>query len=493
MASYQPVMGDFNQDGSLNKLWGPNGAVAFDTSNVAITGGSIGGRPVADVAASARPSIVDYGPSNPLYVAHRGSAALYPEESSVAYARSVADRAAALETDVQTLSDGSLGLMHDSTVDRTTTGTGNVNSFNSTTFQALTMDPSVWQGSNYGDTLNPQMFQAYIDAYKGKSILMPEDKDLLSMTALVRALVNSGVAFDQALVQSFGTTGLGTAVAAGYPAIGLTAAGSPTPSAIAATGAQWAAVANGESLAPYIAAGLKTMVYTVSRRQIRDTLLAQGAAGIFSDDPVYISGNTALSTTDLFARQTWVPGMLGNGDNQGLVLPNRGLFTAPNWWGYTSLSTGYFESLMGYLCPLANPTNFSITYNVSFDSANAGDTTRWASVFISTDDRLYDNTAGTTATGYLLMMRKNGTLSIFRQDSGQAGVSIGSVTGSTIADGTELTFKITRSGSSLTIALMSGTTVLNSVTATDSAYPSTPYIHLGRNGLACKFRNVTVA
>lgn len=503
--AYDNVFGPFTAAGSI-KLTSVQGTVFYEIgsaasvatsyvpSAVAITGGTIGGRSVSDVASAARLSLSNYGASNPLYIAHRGSDALYPEETAVAYSRAIADGEVCLEGDVQTLSDGALCMLHDATVDRTTTGTGNVNTFTSSTFKALTMDSSVWLGSNYGDTLNPMLFQEYLDAYKGKALLCPEDKDTISMTALVRALINSGVAFDQALVQCFTAANLATAVNAGYQAIGLAGSNAPTPSAIAATGAKWAGVDSLSTVSSYIAAGLKTLIYTINRRYLRDQYLAQGASGFFSDDPSYLRGTAATATTDMFARQTWVPGMLGSNADDGQSLPYRGSFTAPNWWGYssaTSPTAAYAGCLQGYLCPVANPQSFTFTFNAIYDAANAGDTTRWFSVFLGTTDKFYDD-SNPAGPGMHLLFRLNGSLEIYRKDAGSPSSLLGSSSPGALATATEYTFRVVVTPTSITIGRMSGGVFVSSVTVNDTSYRGA-YIQLGRNGLACRFRTLSIS
>ncbi|MEL6442943.1 MAG: glycerophosphodiester phosphodiesterase family protein [Bacteroidota bacterium] len=61
----------------------------------------------------------------PLVSAHRGSPAPgYPENSLATFDRALAYAPALLETDVRMTADGVLVLLHDETLDRTTTGTG---------------------------------------------------------------------------------------------------------------------------------------------------------------------------------------------------------------------------------------------------------------------------------------------------------------------------------------------------------------------------------
>lgn len=62
----------------------------------------------------------------PLVFAHRGGAALAPENTLVAFAQGLALGADGLELDVHLSRDGVPVVIHDATVDRTTSGTGSV-------------------------------------------------------------------------------------------------------------------------------------------------------------------------------------------------------------------------------------------------------------------------------------------------------------------------------------------------------------------------------
>ncbi len=59
-------------------------------------------------------------------VAHRGASAVAPENTMSAFLRAIEAGADAIEFDVQASSDGQLVVIHDSTIDRTTDGTGAV-------------------------------------------------------------------------------------------------------------------------------------------------------------------------------------------------------------------------------------------------------------------------------------------------------------------------------------------------------------------------------
>ena len=62
----------------------------------------------------------------PLYAAHRGGALLWPENSMLAFRSALAMGADFLELDVHLSRDGEVVVIHDPTLDRTTTGTGPV-------------------------------------------------------------------------------------------------------------------------------------------------------------------------------------------------------------------------------------------------------------------------------------------------------------------------------------------------------------------------------
>ena len=62
----------------------------------------------------------------PLSVAHRGHSISYPENTLEAYRKAIELGVEMIECDVNITSDGRLVMMHDPTLDRTTTGSGNV-------------------------------------------------------------------------------------------------------------------------------------------------------------------------------------------------------------------------------------------------------------------------------------------------------------------------------------------------------------------------------
>lgn len=433
---------------------------------------------------------------NILYIAHRGTAVLYPEETYVAYDNSLRDNNVLLECDVQTLADGTLGLMHDMTVDRTTTSTGRVSQFSQVDWKELKVDANTWHGSNFGNEISVPFFSDWVARYKDKGILVPEDKDLRSMASMLAIVKSQRVHNDQVLFQCFTIDPLKQAVAAGYPACFLND-GLASPAAAVSAGIRWAGIALSapdDQMRKWVASGINVLVWTVNRRADCHAKLALGVKGFFSNDPTYLAANAPLFATDRFELQTWLPGMLSN-TAEDTNLPGRGRFMGGGYWGYDVLNIGYLGCLQGYLCPLtgeANPARYNVRLNITFDAANNNDQGRWASVFLGTDDMPFlDKTEN--SSGHHLVFRKNGVIEIYKKMSGSQATLLAGIAGTSIANGEEVTFSIEVNEAAITVTRLraDGSVMYSAVSSDKSARGA--YLHLGRNGLACKFSRLSVA
>ncbi|KGQ20267.1 Glycerophosphoryl diester phosphodiesterase [Lysobacter dokdonensis DS-58] len=230
------------------------------------------------------PSLETATPETPLWIAHRGAASLAPENTLEAYRAAWASGLRVLEQDVRVLADGTLVVMHDASVERTTTGSGPVGAMDLAMFRALRARP--FRG--FPSTVAPPVFADVLDEFKGRAVFVPEAKAPGSGAALVDALNAADIPVTQALVQAFALDDLFAAVAAGYPAMFLTRTGDGIDAARAA-GVQWAGVDRRAPPAVFAAwreAGFRVVAYTVNDRAERDRLLALGVCGFFSDDPV---------------------------------------------------------------------------------------------------------------------------------------------------------------------------------------------------------------
>ncbi|TYD00672.1 glycerophosphodiester phosphodiesterase [Arthrobacter echini] len=90
----------------------------------------------------------------PVILAHRGSSGLFAEHTRAAYLQALADGADGVECDVHLTRDGHLVCIHDTTLDRTTDGTGDV--ADHTLAELRELDVSSWKGVSIPPTYGGQ-------------------------------------------------------------------------------------------------------------------------------------------------------------------------------------------------------------------------------------------------------------------------------------------------------------------------------------------------
>ena len=141
-------------------------------------------------------------PVRPLAIAHRGDSAHAPENTLAAFRSAIAAGADKLEMDVQMSDDGRLVVIHDTTVDRTTNGSGRVADLTLAQLQAL----------DAGNGEQIPTFEAVLDLARAADIdVMPEAKSPQLYPGLEMKMVDALSAAgytDKALVQSFDAASL---------------------------------------------------------------------------------------------------------------------------------------------------------------------------------------------------------------------------------------------------------------------------------------------
>jgi glycerophosphoryl diester phosphodiesterase len=92
----------------------------------------------------------DRGRADPLISAHRGALTLAPENTVASYEYAFAFGVPLVEVDVQQTRDGRFVALHDSTVDRTTNGTGEVSSLTYDEIRSLdAADYEPWKDTEF--------------------------------------------------------------------------------------------------------------------------------------------------------------------------------------------------------------------------------------------------------------------------------------------------------------------------------------------------------
>jgi glycerophosphoryl diester phosphodiesterase len=361
----------------------------------------------------------------PLVIAHRGGADLFPENTMAAFEGAAALGCSAIEAgDLQLTSDGCLVAMHDTTVDRTTNGCGNVSDFTAPGIRTLTVDASAWFGGHWADQPVPT-FADVLDRLGGHVVLVPESKGAgtATTTAIIDAVAARGLQ-DSVIIQSFHLTDIALVAAAGIPPLYLMGTGAQaTPADVAAAGAEFVGLnQHAPDFAAVVAAlkvaGLRVLAWTVDMQHDYDAVMAAGCDGIFTNEPLYAPRNYAYRTRTA----PWpVDGTYSHGM---LVYPGVGPFLAdpaltggrgpligaPGAWRWALEET---PCLAGPVCPV-DDAEYTVGLDLVYDVPPASDRTGWAGIYLGvTSDDCPDDTD--PATGYLVALRWDGALEVFAQ------------------------------------------------------------------------------
>lgn len=125
-----------------------------------------------------------------IVAAHRGGPAPgYAENALATMAHTLAQAPVAMEIDVRRARDGALVLMHDETVDRTTTGSGRVDALTGAQIAALTLED---EGGAALAGQHPPTLRAALDWAAGRTILELDVKRGVAIDEVVRAVQAAG-------------------------------------------------------------------------------------------------------------------------------------------------------------------------------------------------------------------------------------------------------------------------------------------------------------
>lgn len=139
----------------------------------------------------------------PELIAHRGFGNLFPENTMIAFRSALKAGADSLETDISVTSDGVRVLMHDTTVDRTSNGTGTITSLTSSYVRGLDF------GSKFSPVYAGERIPLFIDLLnfcKTKGVkVYPEIKNIRTIddVDLIVADVVAAQMEDRTVLQGF--------------------------------------------------------------------------------------------------------------------------------------------------------------------------------------------------------------------------------------------------------------------------------------------------
>ncbi|SDI40541.1 glycerophosphoryl diester phosphodiesterase [Alteribacillus persepolensis] len=237
-----------------------------------------------------------------LNIAHRGASGHAPENTMAAFEKSVDMKADMFELDVQMSKDGELVVIHDTTVDRTTNGTGAVKDLTYEEIRELDA------GSHFSDEFTGEKIPTLgevLDEYRGKSGILIEVKspslypgiaekvaDELTSRNMDKPNNNKIIvqSFDHDFVQTFHSLlpSVPVGVLISYNPFGIS-------DSLLSEFTEYADYVNPNkdmmdaSLLERIHSfGMETHPWTVRSQEAADSLLQLGVDGIITDYPDYV-------------------------------------------------------------------------------------------------------------------------------------------------------------------------------------------------------------
>jgi len=440
-------------------------------------------------------------------IGHRlGGADQYPENSEIG-SQSALESQAAVEMSAQITVDGHVIVMHDTTVDRTTSASGNVADFSlgQISGSAIIDIGATALGPGWAASQRVPMVGNELRRWENHGVVFLEPK--ADATRTLRA-VTGFQSPGNWVVWKFSRNANGSlpshavnARAAGLPlwvymtsgdshslidtvlatltgpndAIGVDVA--DTDANIAYTCTQAAAL------------GVTVIGFVVRLRSERDRLKALGVNAFMGTAPLFLGDDLAQFTVDGFSG-----GVRRAGEYEGA---SNKLVTIDAANGVVTLAQGTTATLsMASMCPVPDPGASANGYRISFGM-------RWNTLPISTEhsdvyfghtsDEPYAHQATTNKNGYHFVFRGSGSLELFTHTAGvSTGTSLGSASTSAPASGAWMIFQIDVTPTQVIVRRtdVGPTAVTANNTANRGGYFG---LASGSSSTVAQFRDITVA
>ena len=440
-------------------------------------------------------------------IGHRlGGADQYPENSEIG-SQSALESQAAVEMSAQWTVDGHGVVMHDSTLDRTTSASGNLSDYSlaQLTSTALVDIGASALGPGWSASQRVPLVGNELRRWENRGVMFLEPK--ADATRTLRAATGFQSPGNW-VVWKFNRGASGAlpshavnARAAGLPLwVYMTSGDSHSliDTVLATlTGPNDAIgvdVADSDSNIAYTctqaaALGVTVIGFVVRLRSERDRLKALGVNAFMGTAPLYLVDDLAQFTVDGFSGAVRRAGEYEGASNK--------LVTIDGANGVVALSQGTTATLsMGSMCPVPDPGASANGYRISFGM-------RWNTLPASTEhsdvyfghtsDEPYAHQATTNKNGYHFVFRGSGSLELFTHTAGvSSGTSLGSAATTAPASGAWMTFQIDVTPTQVIVRRTDvGPT---SVTANDTSRRGGYFgLASGSSSQAPQFRDITVA
>jgi glycerophosphoryl diester phosphodiesterase len=418
----------------------------------------------------------------PWIIAHRGGWNVAPEHTLEAYRMSVASGIRFIEPDVQVLPDGTVVVMHDSTIHRTTTGTGNVADQTAASWQSLLNDDGA-RLPGWATNLKCPTFDDVLREFGNRVVIVPEAKNTGAGAAIVEKLLEFGIRKDMVIIQSPHLTELAPAVTAGYPCMRMSSTNylETLNAGIEFTGFGWNETAR---IAAATAAGLRVIVWTTQRNVDLDSALAAGAIAAFSDDPVYQAG-LHRTGQDRYGSKAFYHGDIRSPRVSLDGAESAIMISTKSWANQDTV-------LLGWASPVEDPENFVLDFSMKFAGVSS-DSACGVIATQTTDRAIVNDTPESAKISMNMLLRRDGRIELHVYDGANPGpVAVSSeaaIPGQMIPLDTWVPFRLTVTPAQIILARLDmavSTTLVNSQIRG-------AYLFAGSKGADVKFKAMSLS
>ena len=445
-------------DGAGNTFWGSSVALPWIATSDAMVEGDANtlaeAKAYTESYSSVRQKNLLSALKSPMVIAHRGGGALVYPEQSFAGVNYTIEQGFYPEVDVCALSDGTLVNHHDNSISRLL-----VNGVTGNTTLIENVTPALWRSARVpgampgAKTAKTTYFLDFLNQFGGKTILVPEVKaSPMSVTQDVVAAIKAR-GLQKSIILQFGGslyTNAKYAASEGITvAIGInTGSAAEMPDTFAnikAAGIDYLIVnrtAANSVITNGTAAGLRSLVWTISDPKDQEAQFARGAFGVFSDDPDYTSRQVPLRGSSNFSEGIRWPGM------RPLWWDAANSPTDYTAWNINNLSlgdnsVGYFQNpvvggiKMVELSHMFQATNpLRIRFTVYFGTEAGGQSSGAGLALIQNTaaaDKPYYDRAEPGQNGWTAVVRRNGTINLYKYTNGAAATLVATSSGAEFA------------------------------------------------------------
>jgi glycerophosphoryl diester phosphodiesterase len=391
-------------------------------------------------------------------------------------------RVPAIEVSVNATADKLLFCMHDTTFDRTTTGTGNSydKTWSDVTNNIIT-DDTDFLGTGWNGLKLNSLTEVMASLF-GRAVIFIEPKSNHAIPLLQAALLNDYPDAQDSIVwkMPYDNAAHAWAKSNGFTTWGYIETGTTDGEmdAVDANIDMWGVPIelSDSRIEEIVSRGKPVISWEVHRRYDANRLQGLGVEGAMCAQIGYCTRTTTVQYTmkalasDDFASETKAPGNMG-----------RLGYTRSHQVAYTSAGEAYFpvasqkSFLLGSLVDDPDPSNYTINFSMKWDVLPSS-TIHSGIAFGKPDDQPYLFSSTNPSGGYHVAMRAGGDFQLYRHDAGvTTGVLLATQSTTAPSAGAWMTFQIIVSPTQISIDRTD--VVAAPATSNDTTYRG-PFMHL---------------